>query len=410
MTHRIPKFLLLVLLSLSLWGSSAQDAGDSWRIIVLDAGKLKAVTPDGIIATWELPLKAYEVAVSPTEDIAIISVYESSVPPPDGLLPEELLLFDLDTGVCCTPFITLEMFSDVLSEDQEGFWIGGFNDDGSLFAFGYTHSHTDKYGFSQSSSVLAVIDMATRQIIATKEIWDPFAGWIDGKIVTYPLVSAQPGATLEKYVESTLRSWDPFTLETTETNYRIAALPYYAPTDMGDFLVTGERIASLFMMIPDEPLNIPGDFPYVLYNTDTASYPIWFDLFTVVDDVFNRPHDLIARWISDGRYIYNRNGAYRPWDRTDQVQILSRNGEIETLQMPYFESFLTGTPDGWLALDLHSSPTILIYYTYAEGILERKEIATFDRESIKLLKKPRLGYSLENPTPFPEVQPPRFLG
>lgn len=410
MKYRTSKVLLLVLLSLSLLGSSAQEVPNAWRIVVLDTGKIKEVTPEGITKTWELPSKLHQIAVSPTEDLAIVSFYEGNMAPPDVLLPKELLLFDLNTGVCCTPFFTFDMFTEVLGEDQEGFWIGGFSDDGSLFAFGYTHSYIESYGFSQSSSVLAVIDMTTRQIVATKEIWDAFAGWIDGKIATYPFVSAQPGATPEKYVETTLQSWDPFTLETTQTNYRIAALPYDAPTDIGDFLVTGERIVSSFMVIPDQMSDIESDNPYVLYDTDTMSYPVWFDVLTAGDEGDIRPHDRIARWISDGRYIYNRIGAYRAWDRTDQVQVLSRNGEIEILQIPYFENFLTGTPHGWLALDLHRGPAVLIHYTYSTGHLEREEIATFERESIKLLKKPGLGYSLESPTPFPEVQPPRLLG
>ena len=410
MTHRLPKFLLLFLLSLSLWGSSAQDAGTSWRIIVLDAGKLKAVTPEGITETWELPqLKLHQIAVSPTEASAIISEFEGNTYD-EWAYADELLIYDLEAGVCCEAFVTQEMFSNIFGDNEGGFWIGGFNDNGSLFTVEYAYYEVwEEAYYAQEYRGLAVIDMATREIIATKESSESFGGWFGDEIVFYPRVSTPPGMSPEKYVEAALRSWDPFSDETAVTNYRVAALPYYDLHDVGEFIATGERITASFISEPDPFLPTPTIYPYVQYNIGSNSYPIWIDSSTVTDETIGRPNDRIARWISDGRYIYNRSGAYIEGRRGDNVQILSRTGEIQNLEVPSLDFFLTGTPDGWLAFSLTSKPT-LIHYVYDGGILQREEVMIFERESIELLKKPLLGHSLSDPAPFPEVQPPRSLG
>lgn len=162
------------------------------------------------------------------------------------------------------------------------------------------------------------------------------------------------------------------------------------------------------MSAPDPLLLTPTIYPYVQYDNGAVSYTIWIDSLSIPDKDIGQPDDQIARWISDGRYIYNRIGTYTG-RRSNAVQIVARTGEIQNVEVPYLDFFLTGTPEGWLAFSL-TNGAALILYTYDGDVLQREEIATFERQSIKLLKKPRLGYTLDNPTPFPEKRLGGALG
>jgi hypothetical protein len=383
---------------------------DSWRILVFDrrSNSILDVTSQGITNTWELPESVQEIKLSPRERFAAISFYDAYY---DEQLPDystEIRLYDLENRECCRSLVTQEMFTAIFDGNNGRFRIGGFNEDGTLLAVNYLY-YDAAAEFLPPYKGLAVIGVETGKLIAKQATGELFAGWFGADVAIYPSVQPPPGASPQKYRESNLQFWNPLTSEITVSDYRVASLPYTdLHDDIGEFLVTGERIVASFLPDQGQP---PLDYPYVLYSNSeaTTSFPIWVEIQSIQNEFIDKPRDRISRWITDGKYIYNRVGAYNPGAYQEEVQILSRSGEIQSLEIPANDFFLTGTPDGWLALRLVSDYPILMHYIYENGVTQSEEILSFEGNMI-LLKGPLLGISLGNPPPFPEVQQPHGMG
>lgn len=402
---------LLTLLAVFSFASTGTASNESWRIILFDTGSniILVVTPDGISETWKIPRQVREIALSPTERFAAINFYGVDDYDP-VYYSEEILLYDLENRECCQRIATQEMFAETFNGYKGGFSIGGFNETGTLLALNYSYTESSESDFFvMPQTGLAIIDVQTGDLIATKVTRENFAAWFGDAAATYPIVQTLPGAFPEKYIERELQAWNPFTNQTTFTGYPVAALPYYDLHDVGESLITGERIVASFLSVPDEMTNSMVDFSVVLYHTDSTASPIWIEQRPVIDENIDTRNDTIARWIADGRYIYNRAWAYNWGERRDEVQILARDGDIQSVEIPSHDYFLAGTPNGWLALRHLSDQPVLIHYIYENEVVHSEEIVVFDWNVI-VLKKPLLGHSIVDPVPFPEVPSPRFLG
>ncbi|MCU0465224.1 MAG: hypothetical protein MUF38_11725 [Anaerolineae bacterium] len=418
-TNRIVKLVLLLNLALMLTFSpvAASDELD-WRMVLYNRvdHTLFALTPDGITETWALPPDTVFVALSPSEDFAVLG---------DGTIQldregsRSLVLFNLETGECCEPLVTLDTFAN-----EEGFgegdlqlYGGSFSDSGTLLAFSLSFLSAAAYDapYAAYMNRVAVIDLQTGELVGINPYNGDFffAMWVGDEVALHPTMSVMPGDTPPPYQESTLQGWNPQTGEMRDLGLTVALLPHYGFTshDKGEFLVTGEYISTSFTEAT------PGfTFPMVIYNDGSSSFPAWVDNYTFVGEYIQRLSPQTARWISDGRYIFNRrNNYYTTGSMGEQVEIVSRDGTINVVDVSAFDAFLTGTPNGWLAGKQVDGSTVIVEYIYDGDLIETREIATFSEQSeafyeIRVVKPMPLGASLVDPQPFPEVQPPMGLG
>lgn len=372
----------------------ADESEEPWRVYLHSSQQMNtilAVTSEGIVDSWEIPDRVQGIELSPNGQFAAITFNS-----------DEIVLYDLENRSCCEPLVTAELLREPDSGTIVNFSIGKFNHNGTLFAFNYSSaSEGDPYG----THGIAVIDVQSGRLIATRSSdQSPVAGWFGSGVATYPLMNVLPGSTPEAYDESILRTWNPFTDQITSTVYIVATLPYTPTHDIGEMLVTGERIVASFW--EQEHLGTYMlDYPYVAYAVNGTTYPIWFDPNQVSETIINPPRDAIARWISDGKYVYNRILTYYEQPYTDEVvEILSRSGEVETLDIPITDRFLAGTPQGWLAVRYEGDAAQLVHHQYDDGHYEAEKIAMLPIPDVDLLKAPLLGHSLGTDfTPFPEA-------
>jgi hypothetical protein len=407
MNYRSTKFLLLVLLSLSLFGASAQDAGDAWRILLYDMkdSSILTITPDGITETQKLPDDVDDIRLSSTGSYVATVTYADD-PYSETPYANEIYLYDIETEQCCRLLVSQESFAAISEGNSGGFYLGGFNEDDTMFALNYYFSvdtGSDAYGAWIAG--IAVVDVATGDIIATRQTTERFAGWYGEGIATASDVTARPGDSPDKYIEHEVHAWNPLTDEWLPTGRYESAIPYYGTVGRSELLVTGEHITSSFLSVPDNDPSYTFDFPYVLYSNGTEAYPVWIS-YPALGEGIGSPRDSIGHWISDGRYIYNRTGAYNSGEFSDVVEILARDGEIHRVEVPDSDQFVAGTPEGWLAKRISQPEPPLIHYTYDGETLQSEVIMTLSANT-RIISKPQLGHSLDRPAPFPEVVPQR---
>lgn len=385
-----------------LWlviGASA-DEPEVWRIVVYNSPTrtLLSITPQGIEEIAKLPDSAQAVVLSPQENLVAINENPSTD------YYERVTLYSLETGECCTEIASQEKFEPIFEEAWGGFTFEakGFNADGTLLAVEYNYDAASPDApYSDYRNGIAVIDVATREVIATAGEYD-FAMWRGDQIAVCRPLTQPPGGgvIMPRYEEKTLTFWDFKTDVYTPTVYPVSLLEFTGSSDVGEFLSTGEYIASSFIAIDDVGGPGPEYIANALYvNGDNVS-PVWFDHVPVYDFEDITPWDARARWVQDGAYLYNRVGAHRFRESAFGVALVSRTGEIITFETR--DVFLVGTPQGWLALDRHGPEPMLIEYSVKNGEIERTPLFTFSLESIDVLKSPVLGDSLIDPAPFPE--------
>ncbi|MCU0465225.1 MAG: hypothetical protein MUF38_11730 [Anaerolineae bacterium] len=415
--NHIVKLVLLLnfALLLTLSPAAASETAD-WRMVLYNSidHSLFALTPNGITETWALPHNGL-IALSPSEEFAILGDEFYSYF--GDRSTSTLSLFDLKTGECCETLITADTFVDE-EEFGEGEFVlygAGFNDSGTLLAFdvSFWPASADDNPYVMSTNRVAVMDFQTRELIAVAGRGDNFfAMWIGDEVVTQPILQLGPGQSAPSYAEKTMQGWNPINDEWRDLGLTVAfAVPYSNPRvyDLGEFLVTGEYISTSFI-----ENNIRTVFPTALYNDGSSSFPAWID-----DYPSNRPHgrsEETARWISDGRYMFNRTDDQNISSYgSNIVQIVSRDGTIDEIEIPTPERFLAGTPNGWLAGRQVDGASVIVEYIYDRSLIETREIVTFPDQNelhlyIRVVKPMPLGASLVDPQPFPEVPPPRSIG
>lgn len=413
--NRLIKLMLLLNLALLLTFSPAAATGETdWRMVLYNSidHTLFALTPDGITETWALPPDTVFVALSPSEEFAVL---RDGIPQWDEEGSSSLFLFNLETGECCETLVTLDTFAD-----EEGFgegdlllYAGGFNDSGTLLAFDLSFLSAAAYDapYAAYMNRVAVIDVQTGELVGVNPYNGDFffAMWVGDEVALHPIMSVMEGDTPPPYRESTLQGWNPQTVETRDLGLTVTLLPYSdrAAHDKGEFLATGEYISTALIETSQA-----STFPAVVYNDGSASFPVWFDNHTVLGEYISRLSPQTARWISDGRYIFNRQNNYdRTGSMAETVQIVARDGTIDDIEISSSERFLAGTSNGWLAGRQVDGTSVIVEYLYDDGVLDMREIATLSEQSetfyeIRVVKPMPLGASLVDPQPFPQVQPP----
>lgn len=407
MNYRSIRFLLLVLLSLSLFGAAAQDAGDAWHITAFDTkdNTILTITSDGIVDTLALPDDVDDIRLSSTGRYVATVTYVDD-PYSESPFANEIYLYDIETEECCELIVSQESFAEISEGNSGGFYLGGFNEDDTMFALNYYFSvdtGSDFYGAWIAG--IAVIDVATGEIVATLQTTDRFAGWYGDGIATASYVTARPGESPRKYIEHEVYAWNPMTDEWLPTGHYESAIPYSGTVGRSKLLVTGEHITASFLSVPDNNPSYTFDYPYVLYSNGTETYPVWIS-YPSLGEVINAPWDSIGSWISDGRYIYNRSRVYNFREYSDVVEILGRDGEVHEVEVPTSDIFVAGTPEGWLARRIDDLEPPLIHYTYDGVTLQSEVIMTLSAHT-RIMSTPQLGHSLDQPLAFPEVVPRR---
>jgi hypothetical protein len=174
---------------------------------------------------------------------------------------------------------------------------------------------------------------------------------------------------------------------------------YYLP----ERLETGEYVTA--SMSRDKA----GDHQFLStdYTYAGETFMVWVDSITIREYWMFGGEAERGRWISDGRYIFNETLGDKfssDFPECNRVEILWRNGEIDSHEVSCYEQFLAGTEDGWVSFNPQSGTSHLVEYTYRDGVLERRKLFPFRayfEVPLLVLIAPKLGGSLGDIRGFP---------
>ncbi|MBI1259247.1 MAG: hypothetical protein GC204_17410 [Chloroflexi bacterium] len=352
-----PLFTLITLVLLLPLLVSAQAATTDWQVVVYADGSnaLKVLSSAGVvqsIAAGSLPL---HVGTFPNAPLVAITSDRRALAALNFISNQRLTVTIADHGTCCKT-VRLADAGVVLAN------IGSFSPNGRRFAVSYL-AVTDEAAHQFESAVVTV-DVELGAVISrleNRQIGGDYAllrDWNDDGIDYLPLCYGcdQPPA-------GSLARWNPDTGDVTSN------LSYY-DTTQDTLALTGETIA---------PGHRP-DFPLPIQNADSAQNVLTFGDSARV--IYYNPNSLqitSAHWVADGWEILI--------EHPDGVMLLDRAGAKHPINSG--DTFLVGTPDGWLGTRAGVSDSIeVVHHTLTN--LDGKVIARF-YHPITVIQAPALG-------------------
>lgn len=366
--RRLILFMLLVLV-LAPAVVFAQGTA-AWEVVVYvesgdenaRSGEFVVLTPNGVVASYEVPAALYanapngyqSVAVSPDRQYAALGTIHSGdqpVPP--------VAIMNLTTGTCCT-FVTAPV------ADVDNYALVGFSPDSSQLAVSYV-GFDNRETFDISSGMM-VVNPATAQMTAAITL-DEIEFMVDlPDFTAFAMPGAWTGAGIsfvpscwacDGIFEDFLYIWNPTTNQVAQS-----AGEYFSI--FGDTLpATGELLyTTQNMSFPVS--NQPGYFlpeNVVEYYAQGVPIPQADRQGTATEApvVYFDPDNLDLGW---ARWILDGNGLVIPASETSpQGTIVLRDRSEFTVPYDLNDTFLTGTPDGFLT---QNSAFEVLYYQYAE--------------------------------------------
>lgn len=345
---------------------SAQD--DNWDVLIFAQSEILRVTADGFGDSIALPDAVqnmtqgstyYNVAITPDEQYFLF-VDEDQ----EGTgFTATLNIADLASDDCCR----------TISAPDEGEWevinLLGLSPDGSKIVINFLNAY-----IRDGASLLAILDIETGEYVTS---FDPyttlinsnaifFIDWDDNGIEIkpscFPCDASADGQTM---------LWNP------ETNEMIADYGYNIAF-AGSILANGETIQAI--QHPDYPIS----------NADSMFDPANIIEYFQLSDrentkiVYFNPDNINLikpEWVIDGQaYIIQEPFA-------EGVTVVWRDGQTDPFQFENPQMFLTGTPDGWLMINLDG--TQLEHYKWNGNSFEQH--AFVNASQMKLLSSPQLG-------------------
>lgn len=391
----------VLLLSAVQPGQPAQAQAVDWSVTVFDrdARGFLIVTPNGLQPGPAVPgmqalASVYNVRVSPRGEYAVF------VGTPNDNSPSLAYVANLLTGACCTPL------QDPTQPSLGLAFIGPFSPDGRQIVL----SSFDQAALGRDSvpSAITVYDLATASVAASVPLSafqpiDPggvaavFGTWDKTGIRLIPSCYGCEGVW-----EGAYHLWEP-----TSGAISLAVEPF--DIFMNRLPGTGE----LFKLIANEAYPQSGapsayfPAPNVVEYYPAPNAPqgqvVYFDV--------GNPHLSQAEWVDGGRAILIKTAGL-PASLPDNpfgeegpgtAILMFRDGLRFSID-PALGSALTGTPDGWIALDWNSGAASLVR-SDAAGNYQVTPLG--DGSGWELAATSFVLGSGTAATPFPAVPPPQ---
>jgi hypothetical protein len=408
--HRMILFALLLLLSLPF---AAHGQSDESEVVLFHGMNSEAFTTlggslefvslnDGSVQTVPLPPQLFptgsqitDQAISPDHRyLAIASQdYANGTAHPIAIL-------DLQSNSCC-------IYLQPPAERVAAYDLGSFSPDSGRFVFSWV-SEADPATFPFTGGIVTV-DTATGTPLQN---------------VTMDTVSAAlgldfpaPWATLGDWREDGVRfipncyGCEPqfegeWAIWTPETNAFSANSGEYFSFTFGDVLPgTGEMIysgQSAQFPMSTEPAYLP--IPNVVYYIVDAPMPTFSEP-TNAPVIYFDPNQVdlsgYAHWVLDGEAV-----LITPY-MADHWTLLYRGGAQQPLSIPPTSVFMTGTPNGWLAVTDDPNGNVLTMYTVEGAEVPGTPLGAplAENEYFRVLDAPELGTTLTTTGGFPTVEP-----
>lgn len=368
--------LAVILLVVPLAGSAAQDQVFAWEVRVYDASQNAVLTivPTGISQTVSVPAppppENYFFTAGSADGRYLVLAYG----------PTDYRVVDLQQGTCC-----VLLPNPIPTGQIEAFLDGAFSPDGTQMAVGYV-------GFDASDNFdggIITIDLASGAIINQIRSNIPqFQGgvtaiigeWTDAGIEFVPSCwGCEPPLTGEFLL------WNP------QNNGISNSGKYMNRLYGGDTLPnSGESLHAAYndaypLGEPPAMFFTPNVIEYYPAGTSplTENFNPQIVYFSEGDPIVSRP-----RWVLNGEafIVYRFN-----WPT---VFLTYRDGGRQNVAVSPTQTFLAGTPDGWLMTDVVDGRTRVIHYQQIESSLQigSRVIAELG-ESIDLLNSTPLNGS-----------------
>ncbi len=392
--------LCLLLSALMTPLTAGAQGATAWQIVLYTevgaennlSGELVVMTPSGVQARYPLPASLYqmapqaraEVAISPDHRYAAIGFFAGTAgsPPP-------LAIANLEAGTCCT-FVTPPI------ADIDGFALAGFSPDSAQFAASYV-GFTNRETFDIESgmmtvdpvtgSILAQIPVETLAAETTGEQWIAFAqpgDWKADGVRFVPSCYACEGV-----FESPWFIWNPQTNQIMQTTNEYFTILGESLPLTGELLVTTQNLTypagETMGILP--PANVveyyAGGVPAPIEQRQAAE--------AQAPVVYFNPNDLdlrLARWILDGNAFVIQGSELNP-----QGTIVFRDGARQAVAFGPGDTFLTGTPDGFLA---QNALGWVVYYQFIDGTPNLIELEQFERP-VQVVEATALGGTVTQP-------------
>lgn len=410
--------LVIFMLLVALFPAQADAQTTDWEVVAFDTRQPAIVTfgPEGLRETIVVPERTGDrVALSPNRRYL---AYEQSGTGSTYGEYKSIRVYNVQEQTCCTE-IGLE-----IDMAQEGYTssvrqlIGFHPENPTHLALIYQSSPDDapaELPYDPSTYGLMIFDMESQSIIAHVEIGrlPNTVRWMGDTLVWAEAPDTMEGDFPPLLTEAPLKAWNPSNAEEIITVPQIGVTPDHGGSVVGEMLEgTGEYIVRSYVdLAPDEDALMA----VLRYQSDAMGDSAPLILVDPLDTfMYSGPDPVFkdAEWVADGSAIYTHFN-----DNMGDVAftLLMRDGTKLSINTTVQHFFLTGTPDGWLSFDSQSAGvTQVMHYRLIEGAIESSLLAEITSDSgfggdLKVLWRTPLGATID-PTPFPEVPIPSFLG
>lgn len=375
MKRSILFFFLALLLAAT---ANAQEAAPTWKIILLErtSTQLITATPNSMETLATIPEYAwfnitFQPQISPDgQYLSFGGVVDIEGTPATGVF-----LANLTTSQCCW------LMPDPIPNGADFVQVGPFNPDSTQISAILARTSAAGEGGPGTAAFITIYNLSDLTIAATlpPAVLQPqgsegailsatFGKWKDDGLRVAPAC-----IDCNAPVEGRYQVWNP------NTDVLTASQEYFFGANRQILENTGEAIAAVYnenfpSAASDETITpLPNTVEYyAVAGVDAAPEIIYFN-----------PNDLRIRstgWVLDGNailvtHLENPMGT-----------LVFRDGTQQTLEIGSDSVLLSGTPDGWLMIDVSR----LLHYTFIDNQLVVNTLGPIDGR-IVILEQPVLG-------------------
>lgn len=376
----LKKVLICLLLGLTVLAlpsaSFAQDPNSDWQVILMDrnAGEILFISPSGTTRTAIPGYADFGTVYNPIissdgQTLAFATTTNVSATEP---ALATIYLADLVSETCCT------QLPDPLPAGADTVFLGGFSPDNTQLVAALAKANPSASS-TGVSGIIATFNVADGSLAATLALSTlpqttdiPITAAVFGRWTPEGIEIAPSCVACQQPTSGQYSIWDPATDNLTPTQNIFNQL--WQPLSS-----TREAIfAAIDPTYPNAPddqfMRIPSNVVHYFPTTTSTIDPL---------PIYNDPQNPAIKtvsWVLDAQAILvtklsGTNGA-----------LVFRDGTQASVEIPETATFLAGTPDGWLMVNLGA----LQHYQFADNTLTVNEVGQITG-FINILQGPPLG-------------------
>lgn len=374
----LKKILICLLLALVLLvlpsAGLAQDP--DWRVVLMDrnAGEILFISPSGTTNTAIPGYADFGTVYNPiiSSNGQILAFASTANTATDEPTLATIYLADLVNETCCT------QLPDPLPAGADTIFLGGFSPDNTQLVAALAKANPGGSS-TGTSGIIATFNVADGSLAATLALSSlpqttdtPITAAVFGRWTAQGIEIAPSCVACQQPTSGQYSIWDPATDSLTPTENIFNQFWQSLGT-------TGEAIFAaidpIYPNAPDDqfmriPANVVQYFPTTASNIDPLP-------------IYNDPQNPAIKTVS---WVLNAQAVLVTKLSGTEGALVFRDGSQASVAIPETATFLAGTPDGWLMVNLGA----LQHYQFADNNLTVNEVGQITG-FINILQNPTLG-------------------